>query len=57
MREALGDSVHHSFAGSFRWSFGLKPLDVHDTFFVLKKIAIMKQAIFTKTELCNVYCE
>jgi hypothetical protein len=57
IRAALGDSAHHSFAGSFRWSFGLKPFEVHDTFFVLKEIAIKKQAIFTKTEFYNVYCE
>ena len=57
IREALGDSAHHSFAGSFRWSFSLKPLDVHDTFFMLKITGIMRQTKYTKTELSNVYCE
>jgi len=51
IREALGDSAHHSFAGSFRWSFDLKPVDVHDTFFMLKNTGIKRQAKLPKPSL------
>ena len=54
IREALGDSAHHSFAGSFRWSFGLKPLGVHDTFFVLKKSLLRSKLYSPKPSLAMV---